>query len=49
MRVLSSGGAGTLATPSDPTTTLKGLSAGTYVFRWTISNGTCTPVADVDL
>lgn len=39
-----SGPAATIATPSNATTNLNGLTGGnTYVFRWTISNGVCTP------
>ena len=36
--------AGTITTPSSPTTTITGLTtAGTYVFQWTISNAPCSP------
>lgn len=36
----------TITDPSSPTTTLTGMTIGTYVFRWTISNGSCTPLTD---
>ena len=29
---------------SSPTTSITGVATGTYVFRWTVSNGNCTPV-----
>lgn len=32
---------GSITTPSSPTTTITNLSAGTYAFVWTITNGTC--------
>ncbi|WP_422349955.1 PKD domain-containing protein [Flagellimonas sp.] len=31
---------------NDPTTEVFGATSGTYVFEWTISNGSCTPVSD---
>ncbi len=31
-----------ITTPSSPTSTVTGMIAGTYTFRWTISNGVCT-------
>jgi hypothetical protein len=41
-------GVGTITSPSSPSTTVTGLGAGANTFRWTISNGTCTPsVSDV--
>src|SRR4029078_9695374 len=39
-------GAGTITTASSATTTITGLGYGANVFRWTISNGTCTPLSD---
>ena len=37
----------TITTPSSPTTTITGMTtAGTYVFQWTISSGSCTPSTD---
>ncbi|MBO0323882.1 hypothetical protein J0X14_16345, partial [Muricauda sp. CAU 1633] len=37
----------TITDPSDPLTTITGLSAGsTATLRWTISNGTCAPSSD---
>jgi len=33
----------TISNPNSPNTTVTGLTTGTYVFRWTISNGSCTP------
>jgi gliding motility-associated-like protein len=39
-----SGGAAAIATPTANNSGITGLTvAGDYVFRWTISNGTCTP------
>ncbi|MEI6822068.1 MAG: T9SS type A sorting domain-containing protein [Bacteroidota bacterium] len=32
----------TITSPNSPTTTITGVTTGTYVFRWTISNGNCT-------
>ncbi|MEM9648634.1 MAG: hypothetical protein AAF969_09140, partial [Bacteroidota bacterium] len=31
---------------NDPNTEVFGANSGVYVFEWTISNGTCTPVSD---
>ncbi|KJD31057.1 hypothetical protein PK35_16350, partial [Tamlana nanhaiensis] len=31
---------------NDPTTTVAGTTVGTYVFRWTVSNGTCSDASD---
>ena len=39
-------GTGTLVTPGSPTSSVNGLSLGANVFRWTISNGTCTASFD---
>jgi len=41
-----SGPAVTILIPTSPTTGLSGVVAGSYSFRWTISNGTCTPSTD---
>jgi hypothetical protein len=38
-----SGPAATITTPTSPTTTITGMTAGTYVFQWSISNGICPP------
>ncbi len=35
-------GAGTITTPSSPTTTITGLGLGANVFQWTISSAPCT-------
>jgi gliding motility-associated-like protein len=35
-------------TTNNPTTTLGGLIAGTYVLRWTIDNGACSPSETFD-
>lgn len=35
-----------IASPNTPVTNVSGLTAGTYVFRWTISNGVCVPTTD---
>jgi PKD repeat protein len=32
----------TITAPANPTTTMTGLIPGTYIFRWTISNGPCS-------
>ncbi|KAF0204275.1 MAG: hypothetical protein FD170_593 [Bacteroidetes bacterium] len=42
-----SGAAATITTPSSPSTTITGLSTGTYVFRWTITNGVCAASSDL--
>ena len=39
-------GAGTITTPSSPTSALSALSVGANVFQWTISNGVCPSVND---
>ncbi len=39
-------GNGTFSNPTNATTQVIGLTAGTNTFRWTISNGTCTPKTD---
>jgi len=31
-----------ITSPNSPTTTITGVTTGTYVFRWTISNGNCS-------
>ncbi len=35
-----------ITTPSDSSSTITGMTTGVYVFRWTISNGVCTPSTD---
>ncbi|PWA08906.1 DUF7507 domain-containing protein, partial [Flavobacterium laiguense] len=40
-------GAGTITTPTSPTTEVTALGYGANIFRWTISNGTCTASTDV--
>ncbi len=40
------GGSGTITTPSSPTSGVTGLGVGANTFRWTISNGVCTPSTD---
>jgi PKD repeat protein len=45
-----SGPAGsTITNPSSPTTTITGLVPGSYVFRWTISNGSCSSSSNVNI
>ena len=39
----------TINSSSSPTTTINGLVAGTYIFRWTISNGSCSSTSDVTI
>ncbi|WP_162946654.1 Ig-like domain-containing protein [Chitinophaga barathri] len=39
---VSGPGTQVITTPSSPGTTVTGLATGTYIFRWTISNGSCT-------
>jgi gliding motility-associated-like protein len=34
-------GSGSISSPSSPTTAVTGLSAGTNILKWTISNGVC--------
>jgi hypothetical protein len=36
-------GGGAISSPSSPNSVVNGLSPGTNVFQWTISNGTCPP------
>ncbi|MDX2302653.1 MAG: PKD domain-containing protein [Microscillaceae bacterium] len=35
-------GSATITNPNNPNTTVTGLSIGTNLFRWTVSNGTCS-------
>ena len=35
-----------LTTKNDSTSTVTGMTTGTYVFQWTSSNGSCTPLSD---
>ncbi|MBC7451101.1 MAG: carbohydrate-binding protein [Cytophagales bacterium] len=42
-------GSGTIATAASPTTQITGLTAGTSVYRWTITNGTCKSTSDVTI
>ncbi len=39
-------GSGTFADPNDPTTTVTGFGVGVNTYRWTISDGLCTPAFD---
>jgi gliding motility-associated-like protein len=39
-------GSATFANAQSPTTSVTGLSIGTNILRWTISNGSCTPSSD---
>lgn len=41
-----SGNAITFTAATSPTTSITGAIAGTYVFRWTISNGSCSASSD---
>ncbi len=41
-------GTGTITNPSLRNTTITGLPVGVHVFRWTISNGPCTPGSTMD-
>src|SRR6266536_253415 len=36
-----------ITTPSSPSTTVTGMIPGTYIFKWKISNGTCTSSEDI--
>lgn len=38
-----SGPAANITNPNLPNTTVTGVTTGTYVFRWSITSGTCTP------
>ncbi|GAA4323560.1 PKD domain-containing protein [Flaviaesturariibacter amylovorans] len=43
-----SGPASTITSPSSPTTTITGLNAGTYQYRWTVTgSGICPTVEDI--
>ena len=37
-----SGGTATITSPTSASTTVTGMTFGTYVFRWTVTNGTCS-------
>src|SRR5262249_40364423 len=39
-------GTGTITTPSSPTSGIIALGYGANIFRWTVSNGTCSPSFD---
>src|SRR5439155_866951 len=39
-------GSGTITTPGSASSGVTGLGYGANVFRWTISNGSCTPSSD---
>ena len=39
-------GSGTFSNPSSPTSSVTGLSAGTNIFRWTITSPGCNPTSD---
>lgn len=41
-------GSGTFANANSPNTTVSGLGIGTNTFRWSISNGPCTPAVTQD-
>ncbi len=41
-------GSGTITTPGNRNTTVTGLTAGVHVFKWTITNGPCTPGSTSD-
>lgn len=41
-------GGGAITNPSSRNTTVTGLPVGVHVFRWTISNGPCTPGSTFD-
>ncbi|MFZ4456049.1 MAG: PKD domain-containing protein [Bacteroidales bacterium] len=44
-----SGPACTITTPNSPTSTITGMSGGTYVFTWTSTLGTCTLTDNVTI
>lgn len=37
---------GAITSPNDPASTITGLNVGTYVYQWTVSNGTCSSTSD---
>jgi len=39
----------TITAPTNPGTTITGMIAGTYVFRWTIISGSCTSTSNVTI
>jgi len=40
---------GAITSPSSPTTTITGIAAGTYVYRWTSTNGACSNYDEVSI
>ena len=42
-------GSGTFSNASSPSTTVTGMSVGTNTYRWTITNGGCTPAQSDDV
>jgi gliding motility-associated-like protein len=45
-KFVSGPNAPTIVNTSSPTSTVRNLVTGTYIFRWTISNGICPPDSD---
>ena len=41
-------GSGTITSPTSATTSITGLTVGENIFRWTVSNGNCTPSSSFD-
>ena len=39
----------TIVSASSPTSSITGFTSGVYVYRWTITNGTCTSTDDVSI
>lgn len=46
---VSGPGGAVITTPSSPSTTVTGLTAGVYTFKWTITNGTCSSSSTVSV
>jgi gliding motility-associated-like protein len=44
---IESGAGGSITTPSSPTSGFTGIQGTTYVLKWAISNGSCTPSEDL--
>ena len=43
------GAPASISNPNDPNTSVTGLSEGTYIFRWTLSNGACADYSADDM
>ena len=38
-----------ITSPNSPSSTITGMTGGTYVFKWLVTDGTCTSISDVTI